>query len=60
MEPHVTITAWRDETLTLRDRIDSFPTSKHPALRPLLARLSDLVQYGLAHEFITPEGAERL
>lgn len=55
----MTRTEWQDETTTLRERIDSFPTRTHPAISPLIRRLESLLQIGLAHEFITPKEAAR-
>jgi hypothetical protein len=55
----MTRTQWTDETTALRERIDRFPSKKHPAVRGLIRKLDDLMQVGLTHEFITPREAAR-
>lgn len=55
----MTKTEWTDETHALRERIDSFPSQAHPAVKSLIRRHGDLLEYGLQHEYITPEEAAR-
>ncbi|WP_217181586.1 hypothetical protein [Streptomyces sp. AC495_CC817] len=55
----MTRTAWRDAATALRARIDSFPSQAHPAVRTLIRKYESLLQYGLQHEYITPEEAAR-
>lgn len=52
-------TEWQDAYQAQKERLDSFPTQAHPAVRSLIRKFEDLLQYGLTHEFITPEGAAR-
>lgn len=55
----MTRTEWQDRTTALRERIDSFPAPDHPAVTPLIREHEALLNYGLTHEYTTPEEAAR-
>ncbi|MBT2484800.1 MULTISPECIES: hypothetical protein [unclassified Microbacterium] len=55
----MTRTEWDDQRTALAERIDRFPTRKHPAVRPLIREHDRLTEYGLQHEFISPAEAAR-
>lgn len=40
-------------------RIDPIQAEHHPAFRGALRRIDDLIEYGLQHEYLTPEEAAR-
>jgi hypothetical protein len=55
----MTRTAWTDEFHAQKARLASFPSQAHPAIRPLIRKFEALLQYGLTHEYLTPEEAAR-
>lgn len=41
-------------------RLDPIAYEYHPAYRGLLNKIDRLIEHGLQHEYISPEGAARL
>lgn len=40
-------------------RVDPIQAERHPAFRGALRRIDNLIEYGLQHEYLTPEEAAR-
>lgn len=59
----MTRTQWQDTLharLAQAARFDPMKCANHPAYRALMAKIEDLIQFGLHREWITPEEASTL
>lgn len=53
---------WADELYPLiaqAAKIDPIHAERHPAFRGTLKRIDNLIEYGLQHEYLSPEEAAR-
>lgn len=58
----VTKSEWQDKLYPLlaqTARVDPIKAERHPAYRHALRRIDELIEYGLQHEYLTPEEAAR-